>query len=238
MKKLISLLLVIFLGFVTFAQEISRPSSSTYNTFSRNDQRINYSYWDYEGVATDLLIETTSDTIEIRYQVKKHNPYSAKVISKFDPILGADTTVVIYLLGRNSTDEDWVAITNTTSAAVAADDVVTSLSSATAPTFTATIATYDITEAAYNGVLTMDTTELFPAYDASSPAKTDSTFLYTGTTINASHVSAVGEQTITLAQTSTLLEYRYLLVRYIIEGDDSVGTGIELKRTELKIYEH
>lgn len=202
MKKLIILLLVAFLGFTTFAQEIERPSSSTYNIFSKNPLRVNYSYWDYTGISTDLLIETTSDTIDIRYHVKKHAPYTVKLISKFNPISGEDTTVIVAILGRNSTDESWSAITNTTSAVVITDGVVTSLNSATSPT---------LTNAAFDVPFTNPT-----AATADTLEYPVQTFTYT----------------------STFLEYRYILVRYIISGDDSVGTGIELVRSELKLYEH
>lgn len=195
-------MLISFVAFGINAQEIIRPSSSTYNTFSRNDQKGNYSYWDYTGTSTDLLISSTSDTIHIRYHVKKHVPYTAKVMSKFDPIAGADTTVIITLYGRNSTDESWTSIVTGTSAVVSADDVTKTISSATSPTLT--IAAFDVPFTNPTAA-TADTLE-FPI------------------------------QTYTI--TATLIEYSYLLVEYIISGDDSVGTGIELKRSELKIFEH
>lgn len=202
MKKLIILLLVAFLGFATYAQEIERPSSSTYNTFSRNPERGSYSYWDYEGISTDLLISTTSDTIHLRYHVKKYKPYTAKVMSKFDPIAGADTIVYINLYGRNSTDESWTSILTDSSAVVDADGVTKTITSATSPTIT--IAAFDVP--------------------------------FTNPTLATADTLEYPIQTYTY--TSTLLEYSYLLVEYIIAGDDSVGTGVELKRSELKLYEH
>ena len=208
MKRLILLLLISFVAFGINAQEIERPSSSTYNTFSRNPLMGSYSYWDYTGTSSDLLIPTTSDTIDIRFHTKKYAPYTVKVISKFSPILGADTIVYINLLGRNSEDETWTSILSDSSAVVITDNVKKTISSATSPTYTATIAAY---------TMLTDTTGLsgYPADSIQVPS-----------------------QTITLAETSTLLEYRYLLVRYILPGDDSVGTGVELDRCELKLNLH
>jgi len=205
MKRLILLLLISFVAFGVSAQEIERPSSSTYYTFSKNDQRINYSYWDYTGTSTDLLIETTSDTIDIRYHVKKHTPYHAKVISKFNPITLADTTVVIELLGRNSTDESWTSIASATSDAVSTDGIVKTLNSSTSPTYVATIAAFDVP--------------------------------FTNPTAGTADTLEYPQQTLSFVETSTNVEYSYLLVRYIISGDDATGTGIELVRSELKLFE-
>ena len=202
MKKLIIFLLVAFLGFATFAQEIERPSSSEYNIFSKNTQKINYSYWDYEGISTDLLIPTTSDTLHIRYHVKKHRPYTVKIMSKFDPISGADTIVYINLLGRNSTDENWTSILTDSTAVIDADGVTKTISSLMSPTIT--IGAFDVP--------------------------------FTNPTSATADTLEFPEQTYTY--TSPYLEYRYLLVEYILAGDDSIGTGVELKRSEIKIVEH
>jgi hypothetical protein len=209
MKRLILLLIVSFVAFGTFAQEISKPSSSTYYTFGRDPvNSYNYSWFDVTGLSTDLLIYTTSDTIDIRFKVRKHRPFTIKTISKFDPITTADTTVSIAILGRNSENESYTSITSTTSSEVASDGTVASLSSATSPTYTATIAAYD---------MLTDTTGL-----SGYPADTIS----------------VPQQTITLTETSTLAEYNYITVRYIISGDDATGTGIEFKQLEIFIIEH
>lgn len=145
MKKLFSLMIVVLLGITTFAQEIERPSSSSYFTFGRDPVKSrNYSYWDYDGVAADLLVPTTSDTIHLRYHVRKHVPYTAKVISKFSPIAGADTIVYINLLGRNSTDESWTSIFTDSSAVVTTDNVKKTVSTATSPTYVSTFL-YDTT---------------------------------------------------------------------------------------------
>ena len=159
---------------------------------------MNYSYWDYTGLSTDLLVSTTSDTIQIRYHVKKHVPYTAKVMSKFNPIAGADTTVAITLYGRNSTDESWTSLVTGTSDVVDADGVTKTISSSS----TMTVAAFDVpfTNPAAG---TVDTLEY--------PVQT---------------------------YTYSFLEYSYLLVQYVISGDDSVGTGIELVRSELKLFEH
>lgn len=212
MKKLLSLMIVVLLGFTTFAQEIERPSSSSYFTFGRDPVKSrNYSYWDYDGVAADLLVPTTSDTIHLRYHVRKHVPYTAKVISKFSPIAGADTIVYINLLGRNSTDESWTSIFTDSSAVVTTDNVKKTVNTATSPTY---VSTFE-----------MDTTALWPnpPVEPVTIAAVDSV-LYSGT--------------ISFVETSTLLEYEYLLVEYILAGDDVTGTGVELKRSELKLFEH
>lgn len=206
MKKLLFIMIVFFVAFSAIGQEIERPSSTKYNTFSRNPEKGNYSYWNYDVSSSDLLVYGTSDTIDVRYQVKKHKPFTAKLISKFNPIAGADTIVYIQLLGRNSENESWSTILSDSSAVVITDGVVKSINTPTSPTFAATIAAFDVpftnpTEA------TKDTLE-YPL------------------------------QTISLAETATLLEYRYLCTRYILGGDDSVGTGVELISSELIIVEH
>lgn len=206
MKRIFFIFSLIMVALISYGQEISRPSSSSYNVFSRNSLFGNYSYWNYEGVSTDLLVPTTSDTIDIRYQVKKHKPFTVKLISKFNPIAGADTIVYINVLGRNSENESWTSIIADSSAVVSEDGIVKSVSSATSPTYAATIAAHDIP--------------------------------FTNPAAGTADTLEVPLQTISLTETSTLLEYRYILVRYILAGDDSVGTGVELIQSELIIVEH
>ena len=45
---------------------------------------------------------------------------------------------------------------------------------------------------------------------------------------------AVAEQTTTV--TPVDYSYRFIRVRYIIQGDDSVGDGIKLDEVELKLF--
>lgn len=235
MKKLINLLFISFVAFGIYAQEIVNPSSSTYYTFGRNPQRGDYSQWTFTGAATDLLIETTSDTIDVRFQVKKYRPYTIKTITEFDPILGADTTVAVQILGRNSENESYTTITSTTSSAVASDETITSLNSATSSTFAVSIASTVDTLINGTNTLTVDTS-LIGYVDNSTLDSIPLQWTVTPS-LDTSYITRAA-QTITLAETATLCEYRYITVRYIISGDDATGTGIELKQLEIKLFEH
>lgn len=176
---------------------------------------LNETYHYYGGSSADTLIATNQDTLDI---VVKYmgGGYIRKVAvkSRFDVIAGADTTVSVSVFGKEFEDDaTWVeVIAATNTSAVTANNTVQILTS----DWTETVAQYTSTIAAHNMVA--DTTG-FQNY----PADT----------------IAVAAQTITnAAQTLTPLDksYRYFRVRYIINGDDSVGTGILLDDFEFKVY--
>lgn len=158
-----------------------------------------YSYYNYSGTSSDQLIYTTRDTIDIPFNIRKSKRCDISVGVTFSPILGADTTATIAILGRNSLNDSWNSITSGLSAAVTTDDVYKEVT---------TFSTYD--EKA-----TIDTTLLSTALASTK----DSVSFY----VTNVSFSAVG--------------YRYINVRLIITGDDSVGTGIQVDNVEFKIWE-
>jgi len=172
-------------------------------------------YINYTGASADTLIATNQDTLDI--VVRYNGPgYVRKVAvkSRFDVIAGADTTVSVSVFGKEFSDDatyvEIIAAAN--SSAVTANNVVQILTS----DWTEVTATFNSTVAAHT--MLTDTTGL-SAYPADS-------------TVVPSHVIANAAQTVTPPDKS----YRYFRVRYIINGDDNVGTGILLDDFEFKVY--
>lgn len=202
---------IIFLLSIVFLSVQGMAQERTVN----RTMGLNETYHYYGGSSADTLIATNQDTLDI---VVKYmgGGYIRKVAvkSRFDVIAGADTTVSVSVFGKEFEDDaTWVeVIAATNTSAVTANNTVQILTS----DWTETVAQYTSTIAAHNMVA--DTTG-FQNY----PADT----------------IAVAAQTITnAAQTLTPLDksYRYFRVRYIINGDDSVGTGILLDDFEFKVY--
>lgn len=123
MKYLI-LLLSVFFVFISTAQE-----RTVENSLTRTPAFGNYSYYNYEGTSSDVLVSTTMDTIDFVFETKKSKPFSWDVIVTYSPYDGNDTTATIEVLGRNSENESWTSITSSLSSDVNSADVVTSLSS-------------------------------------------------------------------------------------------------------------
>jgi len=220
MKKLLIFLFLAVISLSVFSQE---------RTVTKK-MREGYTYYKYSGVAADTLIYTNQDTIDIVFQVGFDERISKiEVKSKFDTIDGADTTVAISVYGKNFEDGTYAQmIASTLSSAVTTDDVVKVLSGAY--TETHVTAAYNLTEAAYNGAVS--------AFDIPftnpSAGTADTLEVPSFNVVNASHLVAVAEQTTTV--TPVDYSYRFIRVRYIIQGDDSVGDGIKLDEVELKLF--
>lgn len=192
MKKLISLFVLLFIVLGAIAQERTVTSGLV---LDRDAAKGKYSYINYEGGSSDRLIYTTRDTIDYVFQVKKTRMFDVSAGVTFSPILGADTTVTIAILGRNSTNDSWNAITSGLSAVVTTDDVFKEVT----------------TFSSYHEKATIDTLLTSGALAADAFYVTNVVY------------SAVG--------------YRYINIRLILTGDDSVGTGIQVDNVELKTYE-
>jgi hypothetical protein len=105
---------------ISIAQERSLPSATDYYSFDRNVLGKNYSVYTYDGGASDYLIPTTRDTIDFRFDTKKHNPFDFNITMVYDTIAGIDTTVTVLVLGRNNDYEAWTTISTNVSAVVSA----------------------------------------------------------------------------------------------------------------------
>lgn len=189
MKKIAILMLVMLVGLISIAQE---------RTISKTISRDG-TYYKYKGGAADTLISTNQDTIDLVIEytgedfVKK-----VAVKSRFDVILGADTTVAVSVYGKEFEDDATYVeiIASSVSNAVTADNTVQ--------------------------ILTSDYTETTTAFDVP----------FTNPSAGTADTLEVPAQTVTPLDKS----YRFYRIRYIIQGDDSVGTGIKLDEAELKLY--
>lgn len=196
MKKLIFFIALFVASLATIAQERTVSVSE----FSRDPVSGNpYSYYLYNGGSSDQLIPTTRDTIDYVFTVSKYKPYDVSAMVTLDTIAGADTTATVAILGRNSLNDSWNAITSTTTSAVTTDGVFTELT----------------TYADYHEKATIDTTLTSTALALAG----DSVSYYVTNVVYSS------------------VMWRYINVRLIISGDDSVGTGISVDSVELKITE-
>lgn len=122
MKKFLSLIFLVVVAMAGIAQERTVPTSG-YMTFDRSESGRYFSKWEYTGTTSDYLVPTTMDTIDFNYDTKRSAPYSFDLVNVLAPITGADTTVTIQVLGRNSDYEDWGLITSTLTAVVDAQIV-------------------------------------------------------------------------------------------------------------------
>ena len=226
MKKFIFFLSLVLVALTTMAVDRALPSSTSYYAFDRDPMGVNYSYLAYTGTTSDYLIPTTRDTMDFRYDTKASSLYDFDVVLTYDKIVGIDTTVTVQMLGRNSDNEIWTTISTNVSSVVSG--VITQ---SIASSKTATVASYTITDPSHTTVgttftATVDTSRLkyYPAKNQVFPAIT----------------FTEGAQTITAAaQTITYnnkTHYRLLAIRCILTGNDSVGTGIKIKKVELKLW--
>ena len=220
MKKFITFLLISLFAVSVFAQE---------RTVSK-DLPKGHTYYKYNGTSADTLIYTNQDTIDLIFQVELSDRVTKVAVkSRFDVIAGADTTVAITVSGKNFTDGSYTDIINSTlSSAVSANNTVKVVN--TTYTETNVTAAFNLTEAAYNSAVA--------AHDIpfTNPTAGTADTLEVGTynIVNAEHVIAAAQQTTTV--TPADFSYRYYRVRYIIQGNDSVGTGIKIDEVEFKVY--
>lgn len=214
MKKII---LIFVLGiFVSglFAQKATRSTQKF---------KANYTYLKYESIASDVLSQDL-DTIEVPFYLNKEYPAQWYVNTRFIPATVGDTTVTIYVLGKVFENEDWTAISNFTTNAVAAT-LDTAIYSMSEPSFTVTYTGTDSSATAF----TYDTTAYFPD-SAGFGNYAGIPYTGSGTVYNASTLSG------TSVPASISNYYRYFLLRYVIAGNDATGTGIKIDNIEFKIW--
>lgn len=180
----------------------------------------------YNGTASDRLIPTTRDTIDYYIQLTNMpaTPLHFYVNFTFDTIAGADTTISITVQKKMFNSESYTdLIAASTTSAVTAELQVskTSLGVTSEYTVTETIASHNLVSAAHT--LLTDTTGLagYPADSISVPAYNIVEAAHTATSTKVVNAS---------------LYYGYLKFRLIISGNDSVGTGIKVKRLELTFF--
>jgi hypothetical protein len=118
MKKAITLIFCLVVAFLGYSQERVVPSSTSYYNFDRNETGKNYSEYAYNGTSSDYLIPTTRDTIDFQYDTKKAVPFRVSYTAVYDTIAGADTTVTVQILGRDTEYDSWNLITSGLSDAV------------------------------------------------------------------------------------------------------------------------
>ena len=156
--------------------------------------RAGYAYTLYDGDDADTLTPTNQDTID--YVLTVRNVGLVKKIAiktKFNPIAGADTTVLVSLSGKEFSDDSYSdLISGTLTSAVTSDGVVQVLTAL--PSF-----------------------QSFNVPFTNPSAGTADTLKYP-----------------TVIQTD--YSKRLYRIRYIIQGDAAVGTGIEIDEIEFKLY--
>jgi hypothetical protein len=208
MKNIITILMLVF-SVSLFAQELTVPLGG----FSRDIMKDNYAYKNYEVAKT--LIDTTRDTIWYTFEPNKYEPYVIYTKSYFDTIAGADTTVRIRLYGKMMSADNWSLIKADSVTVAAATTKV--LETFTTDSYTRTLTA---TGTIYNEY-TADTTAF----------RVDSI----GGFYSAVDTAAIA-QTFTISTVSKLANnYRYLLLEYILAGDDATGEGVEISRIEISL---
>jgi hypothetical protein len=208
MKKLFILLALIpfFMGVVAQERTVTKIGSTNALTETKT-------LYTYTGVAADTLKPTTQDTIDFVLEYRGTKMIKKITVkSRFDVILGADTTVTVSVFGKEFLDDPTYVeiIAATASGVVAANNTVQVLSS----DYTLSYGAYNSTVAAHN----------IPF--ANPTAATADTLKV------PSHIIANAAQTVTPFDKT----YRFYRVRYILTGNDSVGTGVKLDEIEFKIY--
>ena len=103
MKKVLSLILIVVLGFALMSADVTK---------SEKKWGSSQTYWKYTGTAADTLMEFVQDTIEFPMFLNKEYPTQFYVNCQFDTVDDNDNTVTVYLLGKVFEDEAWSAIAN------------------------------------------------------------------------------------------------------------------------------
>lgn len=210
MKRILFTLSLVFLVSVLFAQE--RTVSKIGEANALTELKTLYTY---TGTSSDILIPTTTDTIDLIFEYRGKNLIKKiSVKSRFDMRTTADTTVSVSVFGKEfSDDPTYVQIIGATiSDPVITNNVVQVLTS----DYTESVASYTTVGTAFT--IKQDTIgfKYYPADSLKVPAIT-----FTNS-----------------AQTVTPFDktYRFYRIRYILSGNDSVGTGVKLDEVEFKIY--
>ena len=72
---------------------------------------------------------------------------------------------------------------------------------------------------------------------ATSVVSTTASYVKTSLGVTTEFTETLGGGTTTTRLANTLLRYRYLKIRLILPGDDTVGTGIKVDRVELQFFQ-
>lgn len=134
MKKFITLLMLIFVAFISIAQIRTIQSDKVLRTDVNESASIT---WSYTGVAADTLT-TNQDTLLYNITVNKAVPMNYYIKIGLDTIAGVDTTCVININGRMFDDESWTLIETVTTSVISAE-TNTVIESMTDPDYTYTI---------------------------------------------------------------------------------------------------
>lgn len=108
MKKYILILFALTLTVVVNAQLLTKGVQTI---------KGESTYFKYTAIARDTL-SVLQDTIRIPFLTNKDWAYEWYGEISMSPILGADTTVAVNLLGKMFENDTWVSITTQTSAAI------------------------------------------------------------------------------------------------------------------------
>lgn len=217
MKKILFILLALTSVIGLKAQE----RSVTLNQGRALDLNVSKEYA-YNGYTSDRLIPTTRDTIDYIILVKNQgsDPLHFYAVATLDTIAGADTIVSMQVDYKMFSNQDYSSlIAAAYTSAITAETLVVKTSLGVTSETTSTVAQYVTTGTAFD--IITDTTGLagYPADSLSVPATTFTTAAQTVTTTP-----------------NVALYYRYLRFRFILDENDSVGTGVKIKRLELKFY--
>jgi hypothetical protein len=220
MKKLL-ILFVLFLSISVFCQE--RTVDLNYGNLLDLTKVKKLAY---NGTTSDRLIPTTRDTIDYYLRIKDYHengPMHFYANITFDTIAGVDTTVAVTVMGKKFASEDYSdiiasALTDTIDSEVQYIRTTLGVTSEYTETYTF---------AASTDTFLIDTTSITYALDTYGG---DSVAFYKATIENVASTATVSKIV------SSNLYYGYLKFRLILQGNDSVGTGIKVKRIEIQFF--
>ena len=239
MRKLISLLIVVLLGITTFAQERTvnlntelAPRGQAWN-LKRDGVRLVYT-----GGTSDVLLPTTRDTIDFTLQVgskgRLNQPLHFYVNINSKGVGGTDTTFVIASDYKISTRDTYAQLVADKTSAVnpvaGINTFITSYGVLADVTTTQTVAAYNAPFDARVATVT--------AYDVPftniAAGTADTLEFPTQTVTFAADTLEVPAQTYTISSVQNAgLHYRFIRIRLILDGNDSVGTGVEIDEVEI-----
>lgn len=230
MKKFIAFLMFAFLS-VIYLQAQER----TVNLYPNGILDLNnVQVVGYAGATLDRLVPTTRDTIDYYIQVKNQSadPLHFYIAFQLDTIAGADTTVAITVQYKKFSGESYSdLIASAVASAVSAQVIVVKTSLGVTTEYTETGSQASSSVASHN---TVTTTFNVSGYDETT---TDvDTLIYPAiTNVEAAQTITNGALT-TTNLANTALYYGWLRFRFILQGNDHVGTGIKIERIDLQFY--
>lgn len=185
MKKLI-----LFLSLIAFAVACNPSGAKAQERTVNIDVPEGHTYYNYTGSAADTLTATNQDTIDVIFRFRV-DEYVLKVAVKtrYDIIVGADTTVALTVAGKEFSDHTTYTdvIASSTSSAVTANNTIQVI--------------------------------------VSDPYTVEAAYTFGADSVTAAHNHTPFDKS-----------YRYYRLRYIIKGNDAVGTGILIDDIEIKLY--